>query len=148
MILVSKNHKLLRSVDARSGGCCRRSCGRKLGASQFLSPRITRSCILLMLAPAAAAAAPAAEPRSGGCGLCWERTGPSSPNLNLASLHAAGPAQATLAGQSCTRQCVSLNEHELQQTRQRNSETPISKNMTFDIESKKLRHRTLISKQL
>jgi hypothetical protein len=45
----------------------------KLGASQFLSPRITRSCVPLMPAPAAAAAAPAAEPRSGGCGRCCGR---------------------------------------------------------------------------
>jgi hypothetical protein len=100
-IHVFKNHTLLRSVDARSGVCGRRSCGRKLGAIQFLSPRITRSCVPLMPAVVVlqyhsrilvnctfcryirarsrrAAAAAAAGSRSGGCG---RRSGGRAPLL-------------------------------------------------------------------
>ncbi len=65
-------------APARSGSCGRRSCGRKLGASQFLSRRITRSCVPLQISTSVDArfggcgsrSGGRARARSGGCGRC------------------------------------------------------------------------------
>jgi hypothetical protein len=109
-------------------------------ASQFLSSRITRSCVQLMPAPAAAAAAPAAEPRSGGCGRCCARCSGRGRAAEC-SLRCCGwgrpGRRMVMIDLQCnvhTAICVLYRVGSPGWIRQK---TPISTNTKYDIEAKK-----------